>query len=77
MLLVSNLVLWENIVSASIDTSAFVNAKVSLKDIFDDAITISKSISDLATELGRLFVSISLVPVIDHNDSPESSGNAL
>lgn len=58
MLLVSNLLLWEIMVSASIDASAFGNGNVFLKDIFDDAIIMSKSISDLPTEFGRLFVSV-------------------
>ncbi|XP_052584465.1 prolactin-7B1-like [Peromyscus californicus insignis] len=55
MLLVSSLLLWENMASASMDTSVFSNGEVSLKDHFDDAIILSKTISELATEIRRLF----------------------
>lgn len=64
MLLVSSLLLWENMASASMDTSVSGNGEVSLKDHFDDAIILSKNISELATEIRRLFVSTSLVPGI-------------
>ncbi|XP_060228502.1 prolactin-7B1-like [Meriones unguiculatus] len=54
MLLVSNLLLWENVASASIDARALGTGEVSFIDLFDNAIIMSENISKLATEIQRL-----------------------
>ncbi|XP_050999174.1 prolactin-7B1-like [Acomys russatus] len=54
MLLMSNLLLWEKVDSASINASALGNGEVHLKELFDDAIIMSKNISEMATESRRL-----------------------
>ncbi|XP_055475039.1 LOW QUALITY PROTEIN: prolactin-7B1-like [Psammomys obesus] len=64
MLLVSNLLLWENVASAFIDARALGTGEVSFIHLFDDAIIMSENISKLATEIQRLLLEYFLKTIL-------------
>ncbi|CAH6803781.1 Prl7d1 [Phodopus roborovskii] len=55
MLLVSNLILWEKVVSVPLNVSESGLNEVSLKDLFDNATTLSENITKLATDMRMEF----------------------
>ncbi|MEJ1284633.1 prolactin family 7 subfamily c member 1 [Cricetulus griseus] len=56
LLSVSNLLQWENVTCAPIHENKTEQGDVSLKDLFDHAITLSQTTSALTTEMRKLFV---------------------
>ncbi|XP_007643517.1 prolactin-7C1-like isoform X1 [Cricetulus griseus] len=57
LLSVSNLLQWENVTCAPIHENKTEQGDVSLKDLFDHAITLSQTTSALTTEMRKLFFS--------------------
>nr|XP_042134690.1 prolactin-7A2-like [Peromyscus maniculatus bairdii] len=61
MLLVSNLLLWENVASVPLSSDEIDNDQLYLKELFDHALILFQNISKLNTEMRRTYVSISLI----------------
>ncbi|XP_052585761.1 prolactin-7A1-like isoform X1 [Peromyscus californicus insignis] len=55
LLLVSNLLLWENVVSVPFSSDETDDDQLHLKDLFDHALILSQDISKLNTEMRRIF----------------------
>ncbi|XP_050999224.1 prolactin-7C1-like isoform X2 [Acomys russatus] len=56
LLLVSNVLQWENVSSAPIQDNEVENGAVSLKDLFNHAITLSRTTNNITMEMRKLFV---------------------
>ena len=61
MLLMSNLLQWEGVTSASIHHNEDDYGEAYLKDLFDQAIKLSNDTMALTIEMRMIFVSISLI----------------
>lgn len=61
MLTVLNLLLWERAASVPMHASLIDHDMMSLKDLLDHAVTLSYNITELTTEIQRIFVSTSLI----------------
>lgn len=66
MLLVSNLLLWENVASVPLSSDEIDNDQLYLKELFDHALILFQNISKLNTEMRRTYVSISLISGVFH-----------
>ncbi|XP_076429214.1 prolactin-7A1-like isoform X3 [Peromyscus maniculatus bairdii] len=55
LLLVSNLLLWENVVSVPLSSNETDDDQLYLKELFDHALILSQDISKLNTEMRRIF----------------------
>lgn len=62
VLLVSNVLLWENVASVPLNRNE--TDELHLKELFDHAMLLYKNISDLNMDLPRIFVSTSLMSVL-------------
>ncbi|CAO2595603.1 Prl7a1 [Lemmus lemmus] len=63
VLLLSNLLLWENVASAPLNSNE-TNDQLYLKELFDHTMLLYQNISDLNMDLPRIFVSTSLMSVL-------------
>ncbi|XP_028738294.1 prolactin-7A2-like [Peromyscus leucopus] len=59
MLLVSNLLLWENVASVPLSSDEIDNDQLYLKELFDHALILFQNISKLNTEMRRTYLSSS------------------
>uniref|UniRef100_A0A8I6G4S5 Prolactin family 7, subfamily a, member 1 like, pseudogene n=1 Tax=Rattus norvegicus TaxID=10116 RepID=A0A8I6G4S5_RAT len=64
LLVVSSLLLWENVASVPLRSSETDDDTLSIKELFDHAMILSKNISDLNMELHRIFVSTPLTSLL-------------